>query len=104
MNDLRRIVAMMLRLAGLGWFVVGARTRPVARIRNVPVFGSIIEAGVFSTHSSVPVAVVWIASSSTVYWAESFGIVFQRRGSAPVAIHWLLTAFRLGDGTLAHFV
>ena len=63
---MRRIVATMLRFFGLSLALSGVRARPVARILNAPVVWSIIELGTFSTHSSVPAAAVWTASSSTV--------------------------------------
>src|SRR3954451_3721423 len=105
MNDLRRKVATMLRLPGRSLALAATRARPVARMRNVPYLGSIMLVGTFSWQSSVPAALVsWIASSSVVYWALEPWMVCQRRGSAPVPFHSRLTAFNVGDGTLAQCV
>ena len=62
---MRRSVATMLRFFGRSLALRGVRARPVDRILNEPVLASIMEEGTFSTHSSVPAAAVWTASSST---------------------------------------
>ncbi len=80
------MVATMLRFALFA--------KPVERMRNVPVFASII----------VPVASAvlhWLAPfagmSSTAYWAVEPGMFTRCRGSAPVPFQAWLTF--IGAGT-----